>query len=182
MDFILENELKQDIGKNEKLLWAGKPKEGIVFRTTDLFLIPFSMLWFGFIIFWEYNVLKMGVSIFALFGIPFFVIGLYMFAGRFVIDSLKRKNTLYGITDNRVIIKSGVISKDMKSLNIKTISDLTFKEKKDGSGTITFGPTDFRYALFNGMGSWPGVKLPPSIEMIEDVRNVYNIILERQRS
>jgi hypothetical protein len=79
------------------------------------------------------------------------------------------------------LVKSGFFIKDIKSLNIRTISDLTFKEKKDGTGTITFGPTDFRYTLLNGMGSWPGVKLPPSIEMIEKVRSVYNIILEQQR-
>lgn len=180
IDLNIENELRQDLGKSEKLLWAGKPKEGILFRVTDIFLIPFSLLWFGFAIFWEFNALKMGINFFALFGIPFLLVGLYVSVGRFFADSLKRKNTLYGITDNRIIIKSGVFSKETKSLNIKVLADLSIKEKRDGTGTITLGPNDIRYAMFNGMGNWPGAKQPPSIEAVEDVRKVYNIILEQQ--
>jgi hypothetical protein len=181
MNFDIENDLRQTLSKDEKLLWTGRPKAGIVFRSSDIFFIPFSLLWFCFAIFWEYNVVKMGINFFALFGLPFIVMGLYISAGRFFIDALKRKNTVYGITDNRIIIKSGIFSKDIKSLNIRTITDLTFREKADGTGTISIGPTDFRYAIFSGMGYWPGLKLPPSLELIDDVKRVYNILIDQQR-
>ena len=181
MNFDIENDLRQTLSRDEKLIWTGRPKTGIVFRSNDIFIIPFSLLWFGFAVFWEYNVIKMGISLFALFGLPFIAIGLYIFVGRFFLDALKRKNTVYGITDNRIIIKSGLFSKEIKSLNIKTISDLTFKEKADGSGTISIGPTDFRYAMFSGLGYWPGLKLPPSIELIDEVKKVYNILIDQQR-
>ena len=88
---------------------------------------------------------------------------------------------MYGITNQRVIIKSGIFNRELKSLNIKTLSDVSISEKDDGSGTITFGPTDSRFAMMSGT-SWPGVKQGPQFEFIEDAKNVYNIILKAQMS
>ena len=180
MNYDIELDLQLTLSRNEKLLWAGRPKPGIVLRSSDLYLIPFSLLWFGFAIFWEYNVLKMGISFFALFGVPFILIGLYISVGRFFIDALKRKNTTYGITDNRVIIKSGLISKEINSLNIRTISDITFKEKSDGSGTIILSPKNYRPSMFSGITYWQGMKQSPALELIDDVKSVYNILIEQQ--
>jgi hypothetical protein len=100
MNFEIENELRPLLSKDERLLWTGKPRAGIVFRSSDIFLIPFSLLWVGFIMFWIYNVLKLGAGIFALFAIPFVIAGFYILIGRFFLDARKRKNTLYGITRN----------------------------------------------------------------------------------
>jgi hypothetical protein len=181
MNYEIETDLQGALSYNEKLLWTGRPKTGIVFRTSDIPLIPFSLLWFGVAIFWEYNVLKTGISFFALFGIPFIIMGLYISIGRFYFDALRRKNTSYGITDNRVIIKSGLFSKSIKSLNIRSMTDLSFTEKRDGSGTISFGPADPRYSMFRGFSYWPGINLQPGFELIEDVKTVYNILLEQQK-
>lgn len=43
-NYEIENELRPDLGSDEKLVWTGKPKTGIVFRSSDVFLIPFSIL------------------------------------------------------------------------------------------------------------------------------------------
>jgi uncharacterized membrane protein YdbT with pleckstrin-like domain len=116
-----------------------QPKKRIVFRTADIYLIPFSLLWCGFAIFWMISAAK-GSIFFAMFGIPFVVVGLIFVFGRFIIDAKLRENTYYGITEDRIIIKSGVFRKSVKSLNIKTLSDIEFDEKSDGSGTINIGP------------------------------------------
>ena len=181
MDYNVTAELQQHLDNNEKLIWTGRPRTGIVFRTADIFLIPFSLLWCGFAIFWVIMA-SQGSIFFAMFGIPFVVIGLIFVFGRFIIDAKQREKTYYGLTDDRIIIKSGVYKKSIKSLNIKTLSDIEYVEKSDGSGTINFGPKNPMMMWGNGMNWWPGVKATPSLDLIQDVRKVYSKIIEIQKS
>ena len=180
-NYDIENELRTNLSSGEKLIWTGKPRTGILLRSSDAFLIPFSLLWGGFAVFWESSVMATDAPFFfKLFGIPFVLVGFYIVIGRFFIDAKKRANTIYGITTDRIIIKSGVFSTDIKSLNIKTLSDITINQKNDNSGTITLGPTDSRYSMMQGM-DWPGTKQPPRLELIEDVKSVYDKIIDLQR-
>jgi hypothetical protein len=182
VDYAIEAELTPALGAGEKLLWAGKPKTGLVFRNSDFFLIPFSLLWGGFAFFWEISVVGSGApAFFSLFGLPFVIIGLYITIGRFFVDANRRAHTLYGVTQDRVIIKSGFVSNNITSVNIKTLQGLTFSQKADGSGTIMLGSTDSRYAIMQQM-DWPGVKQAPKLEMIEGVKAVYDQIVELQRT
>ena len=180
-NYDIENEIRTYLSPGEKLVWAGKPKSGIVFRSSDIFLIPFSILWCGFAIFWESSVIATRAPFFfKLWGIPFVLAGLYITIGRFFWDARKRAKTIYGITNDRIIIRTGVLGQEIKSLNIQSLSDVTIVQKADGSGTITLGSTDFRYAMIQGM-DWPGAKQPPRLEIIEDVKSVYDKIIEIQR-
>lgn len=180
-NFELEEELRPHLSSGERFIWTGKPKTGIIFRSSDTFMIPFSLLWGGFALFWETTVIVTDAPFFfKLWGIPFVLIGLYMIIGRFFVDAKKRANTIYGITSDRIIIKSGIFRKEIKSLNIRTLSDITISQKADNSGTITLGPTDIRYSMMQGM-EWPGAKQPPRLEFIENVKSVYDKIIDLQR-
>ncbi|WP_299214927.1 PH domain-containing protein [uncultured Dokdonia sp.] len=174
----IQSELRQHLDSNERLLWTGQPKKGILFRTADIFLIPFSVLWCGFAIFWM--IMASQAGLFALFGIPFVIIGLIFVFGRFIIDAKQRENTFYGVTEDRIIIKSGVFSKSLKSLSIKNLSDIEYNEKNDGSGTISVGPKNPMMIWGNGMSWWPGMKSNTQLDSIFDVRKVYNQIIEIQ--
>ena len=44
----------------EGLLWTGSPNPNRLFSGKDFFLIPFSLMWGGFAIFWEGSVLAFG--------------------------------------------------------------------------------------------------------------------------
>ena len=176
-------ELKQHLDSDEKLIWTGTPRQGIIFRSSDALMIPFSLMWGGFALFWEFSVINSGAPFFfKLWGIPFVLIGLYLIVGRFFYDSELRKNTIYGITQNRIIIKSGVFKKSIKSLNIRTLSDVTLNEKSDGSGTIVLGPEMGIYGMFRGTG-WPGSgnKMAPALDLIPDVKIVYRHIIDLQK-
>ena len=46
---VFQSELLQ----GEKILWVGQPDPSVHFAKADAFLIPFSILWGGFALFWE---------------------------------------------------------------------------------------------------------------------------------
>jgi hypothetical protein len=175
----IQSELREHLDRDENLLWTGKPKSGIAFRTADIFMIPFSILWCGFAILWMMLASQAG-GLFFLFGVPFVIIGLIFVFGRFIIDAKQRENTVYGLTENRILIKSGVISKHIKSLNIRTLSDIELSEKGDGTGTISIGPKNPFMIWGSGMSWWPGMKMNPQLEMIPNAKKVYNQIIEIQ--
>ena len=112
-------------------------------------------MWGGFAIFWESNVMASKAPFFfRLWGIPFVAVGLYLIFGRFVVDAMQRGRTAYGLTDRPVVLISGVASETVKSLSLRTLSDVSLTEKADGTGTITLGPTQ-PMARWYGGASWP---------------------------
>lgn len=180
----IEFELREQLNAGERLLWTGIPKQGVTFSSSDKFLIPFSLVWGGFAIFWETTSIVMGAPFFfSLFGVPFVLIGLYLIVGRFFADARRRKYTFYGLTNTRILIKSGAKTKTIKSLNIKALSDITLNENADGSGTIYLSG-EGNYLPMGRNTSWPGMasKAPAALEMITDVRSVYKQITDLQRA
>ena len=166
----------------ERLLWSGVPRQGLMLRGNDVLLIPFSLMWGGFAIFWEAMVLKRNSEMFfALWGIPFVIVGLYLIVGRFFLDSMQRSVTAYGVTDRRVIITSGLQSRTVKSLPLRTMAELTLEEKGDGSGTITFGRVTSSLQIG---GAWPGGRRgqAPSFEAIAQAGDVHRRIRDAQRA
>ncbi len=183
MDYNTTTELQEYLDRNEKLIWSGQPKKGVVFRTSDVFLIPFSLLWCSFAVFWITTAFMSGAPLFfVLFGIPFVIMGLVLVFGRFFIDAKRREKTYYGVTDNRIIIKSGIYKTSIESIPLKTLSNIEYTENRDGSGTINVGPKNAMQVWGNGMNWWPGVKASPSLDLIPDVRQVYNKIIEIQKA
>lgn len=183
MNGNFQSELKPHLDADESLLWTGKPKQGIYLKGSDVFMIPFSLMWGGFAIFWEATVILTDAPFFfKLWGIPFVLIGLYILIGRFFYDAKRRKKTVYGITEHRIIIKSGIFNESIQSLNCKTLSNITLNEKSDKSGTIILGNDNGFSELFRGTG-WPGTnqKMAPAIEMIANARSVYQKIIEIQK-
>jgi hypothetical protein len=162
----------------ENIVWMGQPASGIRFRPGDIFLIPFSLLWGGFAIFWEAMALRAGAPLFfALWGIPFVLVGLYMIIGRFVVDAFARTRTRYAVTSRRALILSGLITPHIRSIDLKGTNDIGLSLRGDGSGTISFqsGPM---FGSWSGAGFWPGVSryTPPAFEMIPEAKSVFDQI------
>jgi hypothetical protein len=86
--------------KDEKIVWWGEPAQGLLLTDRDWLLIPFSLLWGGFAIFWESTVLRTdGPAFMKLWGVPFVPIGLYLVVGRFLLDAWIRRGMRYAVTN-----------------------------------------------------------------------------------
>ena len=40
--------------KGERIVWRGHPAQGLLFTSRDLLLVPFSLMFLGFFVHWEY--------------------------------------------------------------------------------------------------------------------------------
>lgn len=183
MDRESAMKLQGSLSSGESLLWAGQPKQGILIRGSDGLMIPFSLLWGGFAIFWELGAYATGApGFFLLFGGMFVLMGLYFIFGRFIADSIKRKATYYGLTNDRILILTEFPSHKLKSLNLRTLSDISLSDRSDGSGTITFGQENPMAAWMGGM-SWPGMnQYQPMFEFVKNARSVHDMIRDAQKS
>lgn len=97
--------LQAQLRDNEQLLWHGVPDTRVWFAPADAYLIPFSIAWCAFAIFWESSVIRSGgPSFFAAWGIPFVAAGLYFVVGRFFYKRYRKGRTVYAITTQRALI------------------------------------------------------------------------------
>ena len=124
----------------ENILWKGKPEKGAVFTKQDVIMIPFSIFWCGFAFFWFFSALEAGI--FALFGVPFVLVGIYLVFGRFFVTAYLRKNTFYIITNKKIIRKKG---KRVDMMDIANLPPMHIEMYKDGRGTISFGASVYTY-------------------------------------
>lgn len=177
--------IRGELSPGEQVLWSGQPRQGVVVRGADALMIPFSLLWAGFAVFWLISAIRANAPpFFVLFGVPFVLIGIYIVVGRFFVEAHQRANTYYALTQNRIIIVSGLVSRKLKSLNLRTISDLSLSQRSDGTGTITFGSQHPFASMFCGISSWPGAEqyLGPRFDLIVNSREVYELVRKAQGS
>ncbi|HZN60810.1 MAG TPA: hypothetical protein VFC90_00260 [Planctomycetota bacterium] len=175
--------IEKELQPRENVLWAGRPAQGVRLRRSDALLIPFSLLWGGFAVFWEWQALSMGAPLhFALFGVPFVLIGMYIIFGRFLVDSWQRSRTRYALTSARAIIVCG---RETHSLSLGLLGSVALREGRGSLGTVQLGPYTGRPGMEWLAGSaWPGIGRfnPPMFEMIEDARRVHGLVLSAQHA
>ena len=182
---LLNEAIKAQLSSGENVLWSGQPRQGVIVRGSDAFMIPFSLMWGGFAIFWEFSVLTSNApAFFVLWGIPFVLVGLYLIVGRFFFEAKQRTHTFYAVTNERILIVSGVFTRKVKSLNFRTLSDLSLTEGKDNEGSISFGGGSPFSSMFGGFSGWPGMEahMGPRFELIAGAKSVFEIIRGIQRA
>lgn len=150
---------------------------GVIFRPIDKLLVPFSLVWGGFALFWNVGVWSADAPIpFRLFGLPFLAIGVYVTVGRFWLDVRAMKSVRYFVTDRRVLIAKREGS-SIESLDLKRLPTLKLNERSDGSGTIKFSNSGGKFGGANGFALWQASLDPdPQFFRIPNARRVYEII------
>lgn len=159
----------------ERVVWEGQPPAGIMLTATDALMIPFSLLWGGFALFWNISIWASGGPIFfRLWGLPFLAVGFYMVIGRFFADAWVRGRTRYLVTSQRVAI-SRANGARVKSLDIRRLPALELQEGRNGRGTIRFGESVSAFA-YNRGAMLPSADPTPQFIGIDDAQAVYMLI------
>ena len=140
----LTQQLQRDLMPGEQILWIGQPDATQIFSLTDIYLIPFSLLWGGFAFFWEFSAFQLttrhhAVNPSAVIGVPFSLVALYMIIGRFFVKVWRRQRTVYAVTNQRVLISVTLFSRNLTSLFIRDIPAINENSGSNGSGNIYFG-------------------------------------------
>ena len=135
-----EAELRSHLDSGEKLLWAGRPAQGIVLTRQDWYLIPFGAVWLGAAVHWPVSTAKKTPEPLALFlDLLPIGIGICIVSGRLFADLWYRSRLIYGVTDRRAIILLGMRRGSMQSIDLSSLITLKLEECWNRSGTIYFG-------------------------------------------
>jgi hypothetical protein len=121
---------------DEHVYWRGQPNPRKLFGQGDLFLVPFTLLWGGFAIFWEVEATKSGFYFGSIFGLAFVCIGVYLILGRFFYKRWNRKRTRYCITDQRILVarRNGT---DVQAISLGHPLRVT-RSREGHKGTLTW--------------------------------------------
>jgi hypothetical protein len=175
-----------DAWNGERVLWTGSPSSTRPFLPADAVLIPFTVVWASFAVFWEIAAVLLGApGFFIAWGVPFVVVGAYLAVGRFFVRARRLKSTTYTVTDQRVIEQLSWPRTHTRTSYLSHLEPPVVAVGKDGStGSLAFGalPTMMESigeaGLLRRYGSGPQ---PIVLRSIENVRIVCGIIVAAQR-
>ncbi len=149
-----ESPFTPSLRPGERLLWQGRPiPRRFILTPADVFLVPFSLLWGGFAIFWEAGVI--------LSGAPFF----------FLIWGIH-----FAVTDRRILIVSGLFRRGVTELDLRSIPAIDVRSGGDGVGTINFAPMPLGWIMQASWAPWLGASAVPAFRAIPDASRVHGII------
>jgi hypothetical protein len=166
---------RRRLESNEQILWTGRPQQGLLVTLEDLFSLT------GFL--FAFCILLLGLL--SLLGSPapakfLFILVPALFIGvigkEYLSRIFSRTRTYYAVTNERALIYDGFSSTEIQSLDLHTLPKIKLQMHSDGRGTITFGSSSIRL-MFAPRGS---ITPPPCFEVIENAREVYNLIQRAQ--
>lgn len=96
-----------------------------------------GVIFAGFALFWMVQALHTGAGFLALAGLPFLVIGIGLARAPFR-RAKRGAETVYAITDRRLLVLSGGSTRRVRSFGPEDINTLERREHDDGSGDVIF--------------------------------------------
>ena len=177
----MENDLKQLINENEKILYEGKPnKKCFVFESIFNPMMPFALLW-GII---DFSILGgtlffSGESKIGFFIIPFMLLHLmpvWIYLGGVIFSVRKYRNTYYIVTDSGIYVSGGIFS---KTYNHKPFAELSHVDLHRGIFDQMFNVGDIitTSSQFTNNNSNASI----SICSISNYIDVYNMVKKLQK-
>ncbi|MBI4227006.1 MAG: hypothetical protein HY600_01885 [Candidatus Omnitrophica bacterium] len=156
---------RHDLLPDEMIQWAGQPDPSVLFGPADLVLVPFSLLWGGFILVWEVTAIGAAVlswksgwpvlAFFPFFGLPFLIVGAYLTVGRFLYKGWRKRRTYYALTTRRALVLTEGRGRELQTEFLKDAGGISQTVRPNGIGTIQFGGAHRLSALYGNMGLDP---------------------------
>jgi len=171
--------------EGEQVLWEGAPPRGLHFYPQDRWLVPFSLAWTAFCLLWEYSAWTAtsgwNAWVMSLWGMPFFLWGLFLVFGRFLLDCWVRRQQRYFVTDKRVLVVRRGWRGRVIAASIDFLPFVNVIERANGAGDIRFGPTRYRRSGKTGQMverdlAVPALNPTPQFLDIPDVAGVRALI------
>jgi len=176
-DAIEPNPLRSRLEAGEQILWEGRPiRLAYTFRGSP-FVFVFSLVWLGFMLFWEGSVLsfRSAPPFFSVWGALLVLLALYASVGRFWVAAREADRTWYTVTDRRIMIRTGAFQQRTVEVSLGALRYPQLEEGPRGIGTITFGPMSPFVAHLGG--GWPGSRVGnASLIAIPDAARVFRLI------
>lgn len=189
---------QDDLLTDEKLLWKGQPDRSVIFNKSDIFTMPFGLLWLGIL---SYNLyvaymhgttdatVKVNDAVVAsqqsamLINFTFMaIIGLMMTVGRLIARNIYKRCSYYAITNQRILFITKFFGKSFKSEYINTLTGMNKSIKRTGIGTIGFDcSSDNNLSTKSHLNRFTGMP-PSSFCDIQDANKVYQMITELRHS
>jgi hypothetical protein len=166
------------IQPHESILWRGRPDPSVVFAPQDILLVPFTIAWAGFAIFWDSGIAGGEWNFGTIWDIPFVIVGLYIVVGRFIVKGWAKRHTWYAITTTRAV---RITKHGGSLLEVPPSTSMEIRRRRDGrhgTAIIATEPTTsgdhvrrggsgyapWSTELFRGTG-WPGYNRFASLEL-----------------
>jgi hypothetical protein len=166
---------------DERLLWSGQPKQGLIFRKTDWGVIPFSVMWCAAVFVFESRAIRNCCPF--VVGLLFAAVGAHMLVGRYVLDLWQRKTVWYALTNRRALIITGPPAAGAIQYVLKDVPEVELTERRAGWGSIYFRMPEGRQPAPSTwhLGGMPEIEVHRQFEFIPHARDVYQLIQSIQR-
>ncbi|MDQ2739354.1 MAG: hypothetical protein M3Y35_12250 [Actinomycetota bacterium] len=124
--------------RGEKVLWAGRPDLAVWFGRADLYLVPFTLVWAGFTVFWNVMAWEGHAPVFfRIWGVPFLVVGIYVVVGRFYVKRNQKQRLEYALTADRAIVCDGGVG--VRDVPLAYVPIDQNRSRNGRHLTVTFG-------------------------------------------
>lgn len=183
---------QSDLLKDEKIMWSGRPEVSADFTKADIFLIPFSLVWGGFILVWFGSVISihlrntddLGISgasiMFFVIGTVFSFLGVYFVVGRYIYKRWKKRRTFYALTDRRALVLTLTFGRRIEGAFLDRLASINKSVRSSGIGTLHFGNTSLIGAMYanTGLDFFSGFYSGdvPTFYDVRDVDAVYDLV------
>ena len=171
-----------DLAPGEQITWTGAPDPSALFTRSDALLVPFSLVWTAFAVFWTFSAAGDGAPVFFdVIGAAFVAVGLYFVAGRFFVKAYSKRHTRYFLTTRRAII---VRARTQTAMSVAPGTSWTANDRGQrtdvifgGGAQLTAGqPNLAMLRLYGNTGldflTAMGPGLPPAFYDVTDVQGI----------